>query len=57
MFVVSDILGSFPAKDAVGAFVWNTNSTTSDERLGLQKHLTVAFKQTNKSGFLSQLNI
>jgi len=26
---------------------------TSDECLGLQKHLTVAFKQTVKSGFVS----
>lgn len=48
LFLVSDVLCSFPAKDAGGTFVWNTNSTPSDERLELQKHLAVAFKQTNK---------
>lgn len=49
LFLVSDILCSFPAKDAGGAFVWNTKRTPSDKRLGLQKHLAVAFKQTTNN--------
>lgn len=46
---LSDILGSFPAKDAGGTFVWNTNGIPSDERLGLQKYLAVALNQPNKN--------
>lgn len=55
LFLVLDMLCSFPAKDAGGTFVWNTNNTPSDERLGLQKHLAVAFKHTTtkKSSFVS----
>lgn len=54
LFLISDILCSFPTKDSGGAFVQNTSSTPLDETL--EKHLAVAFKQT-ESYFVPQLNI